>query len=553
LTDYDFRGNPFFLDEQGIAWVHSTWGSMSLEEKVGQLFITVDPPFGEKEDILNIQPGGVHVFGLSPEANKIHQAALIGSLKKQSKYPLLVSGDLESGGQGGAIDGVNIASNMQLAATEDVKLAAEFGEAIEAEGTAMGFNWVYGPVTDINYNFQNPIVNIRAFGDTPEIVVYNAVPVMKSIQQRNKMAACFKHWPGDGMDDRDQHKVLTINTMSMDKWRATFGSVYRSGIEEGVKTIMSAHIALPAYYEELGISDIRKSHTPGSLSYELNVKLLREELGFNGLIVSDATSMVGMTSFGSRKEIVPACIAAGVDMFLFTVNIRYDYEAMLEGVNKGVITEERLEEAVKRILALKASLGLHINQESDSHLDVVGSGKHKELAARIARSSVTLVKDTANLLPLSPIRSKRILLHAASENQGFFSEGAVTGDEFASLLTNCGFEVVREYQVQDEGNEIDAVIMLLQRSPGFMQNSIRMSPHEIGGIFTWYPIKVPTIAISLGSPYCLYEIPSMPTVINAYNATLETQQEIVNCITGKQPFIGVSPVDAFCGLEWARL
>ncbi|MDQ0878471.1 beta-glucosidase-like glycosyl hydrolase [Paenibacillus sp. V4I3] len=291
------------------------------------------------------------MFGFSPHATKQHQASIIRDLQKRSKVPLLVSGDLENGGQGGAADGTNLASNMQLAAANEPDLATAFGAAIEVEGYAMGFNWVYGPVIDINYNYQNPIVNIRSFGDTPDIVEQTALPVMNAIQKNNRMATCVKHWPGDGMDDRDQHKVLTNNTLTMKEWRKTYGRVYKSAIEKGIKTVMSAHITLPSYYEELGITDVRTKHTPGSLSYELNTKLLREELGFNGLIVSDATSMIGMTSFGRRKDIIPQCIASGVDMFLFTNDMHEDFQAMLQGVHDGVLTEERLNEAVTRILA----------------------------------------------------------------------------------------------------------------------------------------------------------------------------------------------------------
>ncbi|MGO4271320.1 glycoside hydrolase family 3 N-terminal domain-containing protein [Paenibacillus sp. TAF58] len=148
----NLKAKPFHLDEEAIQWVNETLRELSLEEKVGQLFITVDLPFdtGAKKDLLRIGPGGVHVFGFSPNATKQHQAAVIRDLQKRSKVPLLVSGDLENGGQGGAADGTNLASNMQLAAANDPDLATSFGAAIEAEGHAMGFNWVYGPVIDIN-------------------------------------------------------------------------------------------------------------------------------------------------------------------------------------------------------------------------------------------------------------------------------------------------------------------------------------------------------------------------------------------------------------------
>jgi beta-N-acetylhexosaminidase len=189
---------PFYLSAEDIQWVEYTLTSLTVEEKVGQLFVVVDLPFGQKEkpDLLKIKPGGVHVFAFGPNAKKEHQQSLIRDLQKRSALPLLISGDLENGGQGGAADGTNFATNMQLAAVNDLDLSAAFGEGIEAEGTALGFNWVFGPVADINVNFQNPIVNIRAFGDTPEIVAKNATAVIQGIQKNGRMAACAKHWPG---------------------------------------------------------------------------------------------------------------------------------------------------------------------------------------------------------------------------------------------------------------------------------------------------------------------------------------------------------------------
>ncbi len=547
--------SPFFLTEDDIRWVEETLRSLTVEQKAGQLFVVVDSPFNKKEpaDLLAIEPGGIHVFA-EGEKSKERQQAAIAELQSRIKVPLLVSGDLESGGQGGSPDGTNFASNMQIGAVDDPRLSLAFGRGIGKEGAAMGFNWVFGPVVDINYNFQNPIVNTRAFGDTPERVAKHAIPVLQGIQEDGRVASCVKHWPGDGMDDRDQHKVLTLNSMSMGEWRETYGKVYRQAIDAGVKSVMSAHIALPAYYEELGIANIRRRNTPGSLSYELNTLLLRGELGFDGLIVSDATSMLGMDTFGPRAEIVPRCIAAGVDMFLFTRDMRYDYEAMLQGVKKGIVTEKRLDEAVTRILALKASLGLRKTKSCDSaELDIVGCSEHRALATELARRAVTLVKDTQGIVPLTPAKHKRILLIASADANSMFGDGGSDGTEFERMLTGEGFEVTREYVLEEADPSIDAVIYLIKRAPGFLEPSLRMTNAQAGGLFTWYPTRIQTIFVSLGNPYVLYEMPSMPTVVNAYNSTLTVQREVLNALLGRQPFLGRSPVDAFCGLEWARL
>ncbi|MEJ2759172.1 MAG: glycoside hydrolase family 3 N-terminal domain-containing protein, partial [Anaerolineales bacterium] len=371
----DLSSKPFNLSDEDILWVEETKNALSLEEKIGQLFdvqcydMTNFVSLGQYdarsafEKALKYHAGGLHLFGFTPESTKSFQQKILNDVQRSSKIPLLISGDMEKGGAWGAFDGTNFGTQMQVAATNDEEVAQRYGEVIATESTAMGFNWHFGPVVDINYNFRNTITNTRSFGDTPAVVTKFATPIIKTIQSF-PMAACAKHWPGDGVDDRDQHVVLSINSMSMNEWRDTYKKVYKDTIDAGVLSVMSAHIALPSFYEELGIIDVEKKHTPGSLSFELNQKLLREELGFNGLIVSDATPMTGMESYCPRNELVPRSIAAGVDMFLFVLDLEYDFNAMLEGFNKGIITEERLDEAVTRILGLKATLRLHKAKEN---------------------------------------------------------------------------------------------------------------------------------------------------------------------------------------------
>ena len=450
----NLREKPFNLSEEEIVWVNETKKSMSLEEKVGQLFVMSNITAVKELNsrLLSIKPGGVHVGFLSPEATKENQQELINDLQNGSNIPLLITGDLESGGSGGSTDGTNFGALMQVGAMNDAEAALKFGQFTEAEGCAMGFNWAFGPVIDLNYNFENPIVNTRSLGDRPELVERMSLQIIKGIQQNNSMAACIKHWPGDGMDNRDQHKLTTKNSMNMQEWRNTYGKLYKSAIDAGVKTVMSAHISLPAYMEELGITDIKRKYAPGSLSSELNIKLLREELGFQGVIVSDATGMVGMDSYCSRKDLVPGCIASGVDMFLFTNDLEYDYNSMLEGVANGTITSERLEEAVTRILGLKASLKLNTMKKEGTllkkpvELDVVGCQEHLDFAFEIAKRSVTLVKDTQNLLPINPRKYKKVLLISIGSDGFIFSEaGTYDGKDVEELLVKEGFEV-KEYK-----------------------------------------------------------------------------------------------------------
>jgi len=347
----DLQSNPFFLDNGALKWVNQTFQSLTIAEKIGQLMVPNVSAFGKKKelkDILRFCPGGTfHHLSL-----KRFQRKKAKYLQKNSKIPMLITGDLEFGGAGGLLRGTFFNTQMGVAATNDEKQAYRMGIVTAREGIACGFNWTLSPLVDINYNFQCPLVNIRSYGDKPELVSTMARSYIKGIQEEG-MAATAKHWPGDGVDDRDQHLVTPINSFDMEKWRKTFGKVYKDVIDSGVKTIMTSFIGLPSYHSINGKS------VPGGISEKLNIDLLRKELGFNGLIITDAMGMAGLLSQGPKDEVYPKTIASGADMVLFSDEREYDFQLIKNSIDNGIITKKRLDESVMRILALKASLNLH--------------------------------------------------------------------------------------------------------------------------------------------------------------------------------------------------
>ena len=375
----------------------------------------------EKENLdrlLSYKPGGIHRFtGIPPEILRQHAEYL----QENSSIPMLLSADIEFSESGSFQSGTVLPNQLGVAATGDPEAAKHMGAIAGREGKYCGFNWSFSPVIDINYNFNSPIVNTRSFGSDPDTILAMAREYILSMQSEG-MAACVKHWPGDGMDDRDQHLVTTRNSMEMNNWRNTYGRLYKTMIDSGVKTIMSAHITLPAYYREKYTDVTPDKILPGTISRELNIDLLRGELGFNGLIISDATGMAGLTSQGLREKIVPMVIENGCDMFLFSVDDDMDFSLLIKGVESGSLSRERLDDAVTRVLALKASLGLHRNNflpdESDKEI-FLRTKEHSELEKKIAEKSITLVKDTQHLLPLSLEKHLRILL-IQQERKGSF-------------------------------------------------------------------------------------------------------------------------------------
>ena len=538
--------NPFFLNNKQIEWVRETLDSLTIEEKVGQLF-TINSSGKKKniKDLLKYKPGGVFLH----MHLKRHQQKASNFLQENSSIPMLIAGDLEMGGFGGAINATAFCSQMGVGATDDSNMAYKFGLVVGREASAMGYNWTYSPLVDINYNFQNPLVNLRSFGDRPDLVLKMALSYIKGTRESG-IAACAKHWPGDGMDDRDQHLTSTSNSMDINSWNNTFGKVWKGVIDAGILTIMSAHIYLPDYIRKRFPDIEDKDIKPASISYELNQKLLREELGFNGMIVSDATGMIGLTSHGKREDIVPMVIKNGCDMFLFAHGRKGDYMKMINGVDTGIITKQRLDEAVTRILATKAALKLPEKKadgsliKNKSELKMVKCDEHRQWAVKTAKKSITLVKHQEGVLPLTLEKYPRILL-VRGEDFGIITR------RFKKYLGKKGFKI-KNWKKGVNVSDYDAIIYLVTKIGIFAKNSIRVEFKKIGGMH-WYSEDKPCIFISMGSPYLLYEIPRMKTFINTYNPFLFTQKILVEKLVGNEEFEGKNPIDPFCGLFDAKL
>jgi len=538
----DLKTIPFNLANEDIDWVKETFESLTLEEKVGQIFVFNVPIISLKKklkDILRFKPGGVFLFtslaGLQRKKAKF--------LQKNTDLPLLIAGDLESGGFTGAVNSTFFNTSMGIAATNDESFAYKCGLISGREGGAMGFNWTFSPVCDINYNHQNPITNVRSYGDTPEIVSKMACAYTKGVQECG-VAATAKHWPGDGLDDRNQHLSTSINPFNMDEWHQTYGKVYKDLFNAGVKSVMSAHVSLPAY------DSINGKSIPGTLSKKLNIDLLRKELGFNGLIVTDALDMAGFNSQGIRDELIPKSIVAGCDMILFSSDREHDYNLIKNALETGIISEERLNDAVMRVLALKASLNLHKTRglpKKGEKKKYIKCKEHQTWSNECIKSSITLAKDTQNIIPISSEKYPNVLLIRKGDFP-FFTR------KFSSLLKAKGFKVDNYKKgIKRIFMNYDLIIFLLNEVLWFTKTTLRLT-HLVkdAGMMRSPHIEVPSLFISLGNPYHLYEIPTMKTLINCYNPIKRTQKILVEMLVGNLPFKGVSPVDVFCGLEDAK-
>jgi beta-N-acetylhexosaminidase len=560
----NLKAKPFNLDDAAVAWVETTLASMTFEEKVGQLFCLAagNPDESELAEFLKIRPGGA----MCRPMNAASTVKAVAFLQKNARIPMLIAANLEKGGSGAASEGTTIGSELEVAATGDPAMAAKLGTVCGREGVAVGINWSFSPVIDIDYNFRNPITNTRTFGSDPDWVRRMGVEYVKAVQSEG-LAASIKHFPGDGTDERDQHLVSSINSTSCEDWEATYGAAYKACIEAGALTVMVGHILHPAWSRKLkpGIKD--EDILPATLSYELCTGLLRERLGFNGLIVSDATTMAGLMIAMPRSQAVPQVIAAGCDMFLFTRCLEEDVGFMRRGIAEGVITEARLEDALRRILGLKAALGLHKSDAArlapklDRALKVLGNSEHLAWARECADKAITLVKQEKGVLPLSPNRYRKVLFYPIESEQGIaYSVRAGVVDEFKRRLVREGFDV--DTFVPKPGFEgmmdrftsiagkYDLIVYLANISTKSNQTTVRIEWQQpMGADIPAYVTSVPTVFISVENPYHLLDVPRVRTFINTYCSSDMVLDALLDKLMGRSKFKGINPVDPFCG-KW---
>ncbi len=565
----DLKAKPFYLNNEDIKWVKDTISEMSLEEKIGQLFITrIHGDLGapENEEIIKkYHVGGIRYASKSSE--EVYE--FIKNMQDASKIPLLAAANCDNGGDGACTDGTFIASGAMTEAAESEKVAYNAGLVSGREEAALGVNWNFDPCVDILYNWRNTIVNTRAYGNDPDKVIKYTSAYLEGLKDSEvgEIASCVKHFPGDGVEERDQHLVLGINDFEPSKWDDTFGRVYKHHIDNGLMSIMAGHIAMPEYQKKLKPELTEQDIMPATLASELLNDLLRDKLGFNGLIVTDASHMLGMTAAMPRKDYVPGAIAAGCDMFLFFNDYEEDFQFMLDGYKNGVISEERLNDALERILGLKAAVNLHkksdrgeLMPKKDS-LNIIGQDEHLDMAAEAADKGITLVKDSLDQLPITPETHPRIkLYYLYGELGGIYNSDISSRDRIIKELEKAGFEVdlndgeAREKgKIMDYRDNYDAAFVFADVRGYAQQNNYRIQwKAPMANEVPWYSAEVPTVFVSLNYTNHFIDVPMVKTFINAHGNTEEVIKQTIQKIMGKSKFNGSYNENVWCDSWEAR-
>lgn len=583
----DMKANPFYLSEEDCKWVEDTIRDMTLDEKIGQLFFNMGS--SRTEDYLKMTVNDYHIGGIRYNpgtADEIYEQNRI--LQENSKIPLIIACNTENGGDGACTDGTMIGSQTKIAATGNTEYAYQLGYMANKEAAAIGCNLSFAPVSDIMYNWENPVIGLRTYGNDPGRVARMAKAYLDGAHKNPGFCCAAKHFPGDGLDFRDQHVANSVNTMSCEEWDKTFGMVYETLIDNGLEAIMVGHIMQPAYarFYNPGLTD--DEMMPATLSPELIQGLLRKRLRFNGMVLTDASHMVGLTCRMKRSDVLPAAIAAGVDMFLFFNEMEEDFSSMKQGYLDGRITEERLDDALHRILALKAHMGLHKKKKDElmppreKVHEIVGCKEHVETQKEISDRAVTLVKyKDKEVLPLTPERYKRIMIVyvkglSAPGLGALFAGKTSPAEVLRDKLVAKGFDafiyespVEKMLQEAKEGKKPDLnmyfagktpirefrenqdlIITLVDIAGGFQpvaRPSFGMA--KGGGEIPWYVFELPVVVIGVGHPFVLADIPQARTYINTYDSKDSTLDALVTkLMIGEETFTGKDPVDSFCGI-----
>lgn len=537
----------------------TTWKSLSVREKIGQTMVMLPERKtelalgnGTLEGFFRNYPVGAFFMGyklfdgVKSEDRTEHMRKAVLEYQQASRLPLIMQEDYETGL---GLPGMTaFPREMSIGATNDEKLAYQYGEGVAIEARSVGVNWVLHPVCDLNMNPFNPIVNTRSVSDNPDKAIRLLKQQINGLQQ-NCVAATIKHFPGDGIDYRDQHLLTSCNSLSKADWDKTFGKVYSSLIKHGVACIMPGHISLPAYQK----TKINGFYPPATLSKELLTDLLKGKLGFKGVIVSDALVMAGFRGYyKSNLESEIKSFEAGVDMMLWP---SYAFMDSVEvRIKRGEIPMSRLDDAVERVWAMKERFGmLKKDRELIKPITANEISKFDKVAQEVADKSITLVRDVKKLLPLNPAKNEKILMVSLAAPCG---RGDYPTQQIMKLqkeLISKGFNIdfqrdilyERGFWSDELTDKYDKVIFVANRYFHYPPGPLQFWDNQAQTVWCINSTdKSKVIFVSLGSPYHTNEyFERVSTIINAYSCDDSTIKSVAKALSGELIMSGISPVN----------
>jgi beta-N-acetylhexosaminidase len=563
-------GVAFAPEAADWAFADARLSEMTVAAKIGQLiqigcnarFLNQDSAAFQElaQHVRGNQVGGL-LFYAGPVYATVH---LANRLQELAAVPLLVALDAETGVGMRFADTENFPWSMAVAATGNPDFARRIGEATGREARALGIHQVYAPVLDVNNNAANPVINVRSFSEDPATVARFGNAFIAGVQSQRVLATA-KHFPGHGDTHVDSHRGLPVIDIDVDRLHALELVPFQAAIEAGVASMMIAHISLPQIDPlpirpvagalrvdaEAGAEIIELEATrPATLSPVVVTDLLRDQLGFTGLIVTDSLGMSGLTLYVDQAEAGVQALLAGADVLVKPA----DTEAMLRGLHAAVASGRvplaRLDASVRRILAWKHALGLFADRITplDPIDRSVGGAASRALADAVATHAVTLVRNDAGLLPLEP--SARVFILGLSNG----SEGdlllrpltaflAANGIDHSAVMLPFEPTATQVAEARRRAAAADVVIAgLYGRVRSGARDSIGLPAAGVALLRELIADAKPVVAISFGNPYVLAAFPALPTYIVAYGGMPSLQLAALRATFGQQDFHGRLPI-----------
>ena len=514
---------------------------MTLEEKIGQMFQVgfsgAEITSGISEMIRDYHVGGIIYFRRNikslRQVSKLSNELQAISIKQRVGLPLMISTDQEGGIVHRLIGGTHFPGNMVLGATKNTELAERMGHAIAKELKTLGINMDFAPVLDVNCNSLNPVIGVRSFGEDPFWVAKLGVAFIKGVQAEG-VIACGKHFPGHGDTVADSHLTLPVVKHDRNHLEKVEFYPFIQAIQAGVDSIMTAHVCFPSIEP--------KEDIPATLSYNVLTNLLRKELGYTGIIITDCMEMKAIADGFGTSEGAIMSIKAGSDIVLVSHTLDKQIaaiEAVVKAVKEGRITEERINQSVLRILKLKGKrIGLKNPPISDYRK--IDKKMDEELAYQIAKKGVTLVKDESNLIPIDMFNSKKILVIDFSQKRVSPVEDDIENNNLlVAFLKEEGLEV--EHYTFFEGEDTMPSLKGIDRIIVCSFNAIH-NPYQVKIIRKIQNLNIPFIVLALCNPYDLQVFPEVSTFLTTYDYSPFNLQVASEIIVGKYKAQGILPV-----------
>jgi beta-N-acetylhexosaminidase len=562
VSDVQPAGNagPVVANPAANGWVDSVLRSMSLRDKAAQLvwpWILGDYVAETTSEWQRIERyvtedhvGGFIVSVGSP----IEIAAKINALQHVSELPLLISADLETGvgfrARGGyfvpnAIDlggATTFPWVMALGASNDSALAYEMGRITAVEGRALGIHIAYGPVLDVNNNPANPVIGARSFGEDPARVGRLGAAQVRGLQQHG-MLATAKHFPGHGDTEINSHLDLPVVDVSRARLDSIELAPFRAAVSAGVGAVMTFHGVLPA---------LDTSRVPATLSRSVLGRLLRDEMKFDGLIVTDAMTMEGVIKQFGPGESNKRAIEAGADVLLMPVDTRAAIDAIVEGVKEGRFDETRIDRSVRRVLAMKSMFGLRRNRfvDLDRVRAVVGDSEHVAIANRIAERGIVLPRDGKNSVPITRANARPSVYSLTYARRTDLGAGVAFN---AHLRTKA--QLTSDIVISDDPGSSFARALERAKAADFVivSNYVNITSEtataSVDNAFVEFMRELVrtrqgngVVVVTFGTPYLLQQIPDAPAYMIAWGTHVASQRAAARALLGEIDITATLPI-----------